>query len=314
LRFVLDESCWLLDGVESAVCLDILEQQLDQLDFVLEKRQSVLYSEDLFSMPLREGRSFYELYAEDSPIRIPFETRERIAAIFARLTTWQELESEWPLTFDVSVAGGPLESSPTMAWAWTQAAGDPREAVACLVHPCGRSGGLSRVALSEVDRYLWFISCIDDFRSLFRWTIVHGTRSPKEMSEFCELAFDQLEFVLGSLEGIKSMSRPYVQIIHEVVSHLSVLSDHGKRIFLGSWARAPAEFGALGVNISDENGNTKSNAQAKSERIRVHLGTEYVFWWHSKIELHRDRIHLCPDKVKDGGSIVIGIFCQHLTT
>jgi hypothetical protein len=107
------------------------------------------------------------------------------------------------------------------------------------------------------------------------------------------------------------MSKPYRELIEPLTKHLSVLSDHGKRVFSESWKDAPSKFGSHGINISDENGNTKSNSEARRERTRIFNGKEVVFWWHSKLEPDRDRIHFSPD---DRDRLLVGIFCRHLQT
>jgi hypothetical protein len=123
-----------------------------------------------------------------------------------------------------------------------------------------------------------------------------------------------LDFVEDVFDGIKSMSKPYVNLVTEIVHQLGVFSDHGQRIFSGPWMRVPAEFGSLRVNISDENGNTKKNERARLERTKMFRDAPHVFWWHAKLEPDRDRIHICPGKVGSGGRIIVGIFCNHLTT
>ncbi|MHC2371320.1 hypothetical protein ACVIQT_005968 [Bradyrhizobium diazoefficiens] len=265
-------------------------------------------------MDVRDGKSFYELYAEDSPIRISYEVRERVAAIFARLQTWQDLDCDWPDSFEVSVDGAALEAAPSIAWAHAQTTRGIQHSAACIAHPTRRREGCVEVILSDRTQAVWFVSSAQQFQCFFRWLIAHATRNHNEMLELCKPAFHSLDFVDGALDGIKSMSRPYNHIVGDIVRHLSAFSDHGQRIFSGPWSRVSAEFGPLGVDISDENGGTKSNRIARNERTRIHQGVETVFWWHSKIEPHRDRIHISPENVKKGEPIVVGIFCEHLTT
>ena len=133
------------------------------------------------------------------------------------------------------------------------------------------------------------------------------------MAELAGSAFEHLDFVSGAFDGIKKMSAPYSALVFKLVHHLGVLSDEGERIFKGAWRDAPAQFGSLGVQISDENGNTKSNAKAAKERTVSFRGSDLKFWWHIKLEPDRDRIHIYPDQVHSGNKIIVGIFCRHLT-
>jgi hypothetical protein len=162
-------------------------------------------------------------------------------------------------------------------------------------------------------REIWFVQSASDMEKYFRWIIAEFASNPDEISALASAAFKKLIFVDGCFNGIPLMSKPCRQLAATIVHHLSAFSDEGQRIFKGPWQKAPAEFGPLGVDISDENGATKRNQQARRERCRVVDGEELVFWWHSKIERHQDRIHIYPNRVPKGGLIVVGIFCHHLT-
>jgi hypothetical protein len=160
---------------------------------------------------------------------------------------------------------------------------------------------------------VWFVSAARDAEYFFRWLIVETTHSPGGMEGFSGSAFRNLDFVEGAFNGIKSMSKPYRELRQIIVMHLAAFSDEGARIFSGAWDRVSAEFGSLGLDISDESGDTKRNRAARAERTRSVADEQRVFWWHSKLERDRDRIHICPEKVREGGQILVGIFCRHLT-
>jgi hypothetical protein len=314
VRFVIDETCWQFDGVDINCCVDVIEDMLDLVDHIIEHEQLLCYSDDLFLAPVRDGKNFYELYADDSPIEIPHDVRERIAAIFGRLQPWQDLSFAWPNSFDVIVEGGPSESAPSIAWAHARTSIGAADAVACIVHQERRKGGLLDVVVDEQCTRTWFVSTSQEFQNFFRWLIIHSTKAPDEFAALSGPAFQNLEFVEDAFDGIKSMSKPYLNLVAEIVDHLGVFSDHGQRIFAAPWIRVPAEFGSLHVNVSDENGNTKKNDRARLERTKMFKGVPHVFWWHAKLEPDRDRIHICPDKVASGDRIIVGIFCNHLTT
>ena len=88
----------------------------------------------------------------------------------------------------------------------------------------------------------------------------------------------------------------------------------GKGSLADAGVERPLSSGSLGINLSDENGNTKANPLAKRERRIVVKGEELFFWWHSKLEPHQNRIHICPGKIPAGGKMIVGIFCLHLAT
>jgi hypothetical protein len=160
---------------------------------------------------------------------------------------------------------------------------------------------------------IWFVGTATLYLDYFRWLIVNTTKHPRGLEELSASAFPALRFAPDVFLGIKDMSKPYQEMIAKITEHLGALSDHGRRIFSGPWSQAPAEFGSLGVQLSDENGNTKQNSVARRERTVQIQGTKYVCWWHTKLEPDRDRIHFFPDDVK-AGKLLVGIMCRHLTT
>jgi hypothetical protein len=309
MRFVIDETSWNFDGLDPELCVEALEEVLDCIEFVRAHGHGCCRSDELFNMPIRDGRSFYELYHEDSPIPIPPEVRERIATIFSHLQEWDD----WPTSLDAVIAGGASEFAPSIAWAHQQTTRHAANAVACISHPIRRNSGIIEVTVAAVTTAIWFVSKERDTELFFRWLITETTRTPEEMKSLSGSAFHGLDFVPGAFNGIKDMSVGYRNLVSVIVRHLSALSDDGARIFSGPWDRVAAEFGRFGVDISDENGGTKNNGTARAERTRIMNGETRIFWWHTKLKRQEDRIHLCPEKVRDGGRILIGIFCRHLT-
>jgi len=314
MRFVIDETSWRFDGLEQDVCIETLETILDLLDDANEQGHSACYSEDLFSITILQNKSFYELYESDSPVLIPWEVQERIASIFGRLSKWQELDLSWPPAFEVQIDQGNEEYAPSIAWAYEQIKQDKARAVACLIFSGIRSVGYLPVTVKECTENLWFIADHQNYSDFFRWLITDTTKNPSEMEAFALSAFPSIDFAPGIFNGIKGMSKPYRDIVKPLTKHLSALSDHGKRIFSGPWSNAPAEFGSLGVELSDENGNTKANNEARKERTIKIEGRDIIFWWHTKLGPDRDRIHFYPDRISDGGRLMVGIFCCHLQT
>ena len=314
MRFVIDETSWRFDALEQGICIEALETMLDLIDDANEQGHSTCYSEDLFSIAIWQTKSFYDLYEQDSPIFIPWEVRERIASIFGRLSRWQDIDLPWPSAFDVQVNQGSKENAPSIAWAHKQTKQDKAHTVACLVFPSIRSAGYLPVTVASCTENLWFIGDHQNYYSFFRWLITDTSKNPSEMEAFALSAFPLIDFAPGVFNGIKSMSKSYREIVRPLTKHLGVLSDHGKRIFSGSWSNASAEFGSLGVDLSDENGNTKGNNEARKERTININGMDIIFLWHSKLEPNKDRIHFYPDRIPTGGRLLVGIFCYHLQT
>ena len=255
----------------------MLEETLDIIDDALERGHGCCRSEELFCIPVREGRSFWDLCAANSPIVIPREVLVRITVAFDRMPVWEDLDGQCPDSFEAAVNGGAMEDAPSIAWAHAQAQFDKRRSMACITHRKRHGSGQLDVLVGTTSVPLWFVSTARDCERYFRWLIIETTSSPGQMKALAASAFRDLQFVDGVFDGIKSMSKPYTAIAPAIVAHLAAFSDEGRRIFDGPRPRVAAEFGALGIDISDENGNTKGNRRARNERTLLVDGEERVF-------------------------------------
>jgi hypothetical protein len=311
VRFAIDECSVDFDGLAVADVRSALRAFLEQITAIQADGHGVCYDEELFCRALRGGATFWDLFSPDSELQLDHEDCERAAAVFGAMTRWYELPPPQPTEVDVRVDGGPAETTGSVAWAHAQADRD-LSAAACLSIAHGRPLGLHKVSAGGVDRYVWFVGCQKGTEKYFRYLLEKHAQKPDDFADLASYAFPELRFVDGCFDGIRSMSRPCREIAPDIVNHLSAFSDAGRRIFSGPWQRAPAEFGSLHVDISDENGATKSDREAAAQRRRVVDGKAMYFWWHSKIGPDRDRIHISPDEVPAGGKIVIGILCMHL--
>lgn len=311
MQFVIDETSWDFDKLTPDECVEAIETILDRIDDATEQGYSVCYSEDLFHTTVYKNRCFYDLYAIDSPLPIPREVQERVSSLFGKLPKWQDLSCPWPSSFEIKIKGTE-EEAPSIAWAHKQSMTSSTNPVGCIIIPTIRESGLFAIEVDEEKYSIWLIATNQDYVNYFRWVICTATTQPKQIETYTISAFPNIDFVPNSFNGIKKMSKPYINLVENLVLHLGVLSDHGQRIFSGAWDNATAEFGACGTDVTDENGKTKANKKAKDERTIILNGEQRTFWWHSKLEADRDRIHFCPQKVNENGNILVGIFCRHL--
>lgn len=313
MRFVIDERSYLLAQLSAD---DVTAQIKAMLDFLEECQlagHGVCYDRDLIYQQIWGGSTFWELFERDELPQLR-EYREKAAIQFSSMVFWEETREPQPAGLDVAVAGGPTETSGSIAWAHAQTSRGVNSA-ACIASEATRPIGRQQVELIGGSlEYVWFVSSKSDEINYVRDLLARHARTVQEFSDLACAAFPCLEFVEGCFGGIRDMSRAMQQIAPDLVHHLSALSDQGAAIFAGPWQDAPAQFGALGVSISDENGNTKQNMKARRERTLTVNGEQLHFWWHTKIAPDRDRIHIYPDGVADGRPILVGIFCHHLTT
>ncbi|MGH0275914.1 hypothetical protein NKZ35_25350 [Sinorhizobium meliloti] len=311
IRFAIDERSLDLNGLGRSQAGESLGSFLWNLGLILEADHGICYDEDLFYNELREGFTFWQLFDADAGLNLTPEDCELAAAIFGTMPKWHELDPPQPNDIDVKIDDGPVETSGPVAWAHARAR-QGFDAAACIALPHRRASGDHRVSVAGVERNVWFVYGEKDVQWFFRSLLSTNAETPDDFDRYSAAAFPDLLFVDKCFDGIRKMSKRCRDLAPTLVDHLTAFADEGQRIFSGHWQNAPAEFGALGIDVSDENGNSKGDPKAAKERLRKFDGEELYFWWHSKLERHQDRIHVCPDKINGGGKLIVGIFCLHL--
>lgn len=314
MQYVVDESVMDFNGLDVECSYEIIESVLDRMDDALLSGASCFYSEELFNIQVCDGLTLWDLCVEGSPVPLSYEIQARLAAIFGRLQTWESLGDHVLEDVEVRLDETIVVNARSIAWAHQKFTKNHDDLVACIVGTGRTPSGLKEVFVGGKGAELWFIGSGRDDERLYRWLIINSTSCPAELEELSPMAFKGLDFIDGAFNGIKGMSKPYRSLLPDLIKHLSALSDEGRNFFNGPWDEVDAKFGSLGVNLSDENGSTKRNGVARHERTRDWKGCSRIFWWHTKLERHQDRIHFCPDGVSRGENILIGIFCHHLTT
>ncbi|WP_155642330.1 hypothetical protein [Pseudomonas alabamensis] len=314
MQYVVDESVMDFNGVSAEFCCELIESVLDVIDDIMLAGDACCYSEELFCRHVYGEMTIWELFADDSPVQLLPEIQARLAVAFNRLQTWEMMDGELVEVVDPRIDGILHVGARSVAWVHSKMLQDRRSPIACIVGSGRDPAGCKKVVVGQDSIDMWFIGDARDDELMFRWIVEELTDCPAGLETFSARAFRNLDFVSGSFNGIKGMSKSYVCLIPTLVKHLAALSDEGRIVFVGPWEEAEAKFGAFGVNLSDENGATKNNRVARRERLKEWDGSERIFWWHTKLERHQDRIHFCPRGIAKGEKILIGIFCLHLTT
>ena len=313
IRFVIDESSWRFDQMTPLSCSEALDQLLDQIELALEQGHGVCYSEELFHQRVWQEKMFYDLLDPDCGFHISREISERLSSIIYKLPMWQDLPAPQAVNAEIQI-NSKLVQAASIVWAAQQTLNSQNNAVAALILPTCHAAGCHTVSLVADSVSVWLVAERDSYQGFFRWLILTTSKNPAELAQWAHSAFLQLDFYADALSGIKSMEKPYKELVGDLVRHLAALSDHGKAIFSQNWEDAPARFGQYGVDMSMENGKTKRNKDARDDRTKIHNGKEVVFWWHSKLERHQNRIHFYPNDAANTGRILVGIFCKHLRT
>lgn len=312
VRFAIDERAYLLDALDAEQVARIIRTLLWSMREVDAAGHDICYDPDFIEQPIWGGITFWELFYS-SELSLSMDELDLAAAQFSKAARWDETGDPQPVDVEVSVAGAAIEISGAVAWTHAQAS-RKLDAAACLSNSAHREMGRTVVIAGKTSENIWFVENAAQIQAYFRDLLTSYAQSSNEIERLSCDAFPNLDFAPKSFNGIKSMSKPVVQLAPVIVHHLGVLSDYGTAIFSEPWQKASAQFGVHGVNISDENGNTKQNATARKQRTIWWNEEERVCWWHTKLERDRDRIHLDPTPVRDGMKIIVGIFCSHFDT
>lgn len=151
-------------------------------------------------------------------------------------------------------------------------------------------------------------SRLDFYRSIYQTENVNEER----FFELAELAFPQLRFADGVT--FRRFEGSYTDLRQPVAYHLSRINDSFKSAYADCNGRSDEVSAAMKLDISMESPNTRQSERLMRERDAFYGGRTYRCEWHSKIEPHRNRIHLHPGDDLSEHCVVIGIFVEHLPT
>lgn len=173
--------------------------------------------------------------------------------------------------------------------------------------------GPGRVTVTdEVGAVEAFVVVDADTRVAFYRSIFAIENTPEAL--FIELAiraFPRLRFVDGLT--FRRFEGSYSDLREAVVEHLGALNDRFVEAFVRLHGLTDQVAAAVGIDLSIE-GNTRQSERLMRERDVEYAGRSYRCEWHSKLEPHRNRIHVHPGDANTDGCVLIGIFVDHLPT
>lgn len=150
------------------------------------------------------------------------------------------------------------------------------------------------------------------------------SRTQFYQAAICEEVKDEAEFFLRAehafprtrfAEGVsfKRFDGAFRDLLPEVVRHLGIVDRNFIRVHHEETGRSDLVAARLGLNISIESSRTRRSKHMKARNVD-YKGTIYVCEWHTKIEPHRNRIHIAI--ASDGGEeiLLVGMFVNHLST
>lgn len=313
VRFVIDESSWMNAMDRSEGLPDAVHELLERLDVASERREQVAKHPYIYEVEVAEGRQMYSMLF-DPDCASPLERDEVMLLQLAldRATTLDDAELP---SYEATIAGA-SRLAPAVAWAHAQR-GQGR-AVGVLPLALGQElQGDCVVVVAGIARQLHFVTAEKEHRAFFRDAIAVEDADEGHFQGLASSAFPTLGWVDGVWRGLGDFSKPYRDLRATIVVHLGVLDDHGAELFATWQSKDAGQIGkhldARGAEASDENGRAKQNKAAERDRTRPYRGRDRVFWWHTKLQRHEDRIHFLhiPHAPPPHGHIVVGIFKNH---
>ncbi|MGH7297390.1 MAG: hypothetical protein ACRELB_20810 [Polyangiaceae bacterium] len=184
-----------------------------------------------------------------------------------------------------------------------------RQATGCLSVLPSRHGRVYVIA-GVWTPHLHFVAHPRDIFAFFREVPEVDNLDEEAYFQNARLAFPGLLFVRARTD-FGAFDEAYLTIRAKVTEHLGVLNDHARAILGGDEPAAVKEgrFGALGVEASGENANTKANHAAMKQR-EVNVGDRAIVCdWHTKLRPHIDRIYFNATSYHQ---VVVGVFRDHL--
>jgi len=310
IRLVIDDAAWAPDDVAPDDLEDALHALADRILVSTRRRERVGFYVDLWNQTLVGTHTLSMLIHEaDNPRALSRDVRRRLARLFDELSSDTFDESALP-ALEVEIHGERL-LSPAAVFAWT--ATSERRAIGCITPFTSARNGRLSVSIDGHHQLVHFITDEATHVAFFRDAIRIENADEDDFAALAPSAFPALVFVDGVFRGLRDLSRPYRDRREDLILHFSVLSDHGPAIFaLGHNAKIETEFMSRKITISRETRETIADGRCRRARERAHRGTVLVFDWHTKIELHLDRIHVYWDADTADGKVLVGVIHRHL--
>jgi hypothetical protein len=310
MRLVVDDAPWAPDDVTKAALEDALHALADRILAATSRKERVGVYVDIWKLALVGEHTLSALiYDLDNPRGLGRDVRTRLARLFDKLASHTFDEGALP-AIEADVHGARL-LAPGIVLAWSAAS--ERRAMACITPPSSRRAGRVAVRVNDAEQHVHFVADEATHTAFFRDAIRIENADEDGFAALAPSAFPELGFVEGVFRGLRDLSRPYRDRRDDLIFHLSVLNDDGARIFaLEQNQQIEAEFMSRKVTISRETRETIADGRCRRARERTYGGQTLVFEWHTKIELHQDRIHVHPGTAGAGRRVLVGVIHRHL--
>lgn len=328
MSFVVDGSEWDFDGWAEDDLIRSIEKLVDRVWIAQSRKEVVWIGDDLQTRHVLGDHDLWGLLAPDSPIKLPPELGQELAAWLGSAPRYLDEEPwpDWILEVQVSVDRSPSMENCDVAWAHHNVrTGRP---VACM--------GLKRSGVYDTKSNLGsvvvhWVSDEITHRIFWRSAISSGFASLQVLESYAEHAYPDLYFVPGVLGHAGSFGGGFHASRPELLRYLEVLNDYGAWAFTCAPPALTMEepagpdptskptnqiierrFRGLKLDMAPENPNVRLNKNCREAREILLAQKIFYCEWHGKLEPHRNRIHVHPPVPQSKGKVVIAILHEHL--
>jgi len=306
-RFVVDDLSWRMGDVPREDYRHSVDLLTERLGVAHERREAVgLFGHEFYYGEVSAELTITDLLFQENDL-LDRDLRSLLSGLLDK-TVNLVLAQDAPL--EVMMADQP-ELAAAIAWAH----GQVQEGRATAVFPlsCFGRAGPTPVAVAGSLHPIHFVTTEGEHRAFFRDAYEVERASEDTFESLIGSAFPSLLWADDVWRGLRRISHPWDNLRPLLTYHLAGLCDHGARFFRECDGRElEAHFGSLGINASDENGDTKRNDSARKQRSASFRGQEHAFWWHTKLFKTFGRVHF--RYFPDLDQVVVGVFGHHFDT
>lgn len=328
MRFVLEESSWRWNGSDPGGYAERIDQLLARLDVARQREESVVASSELTQQKVFDDWTLNDLmWQKESPLALPHEIREELAAVLGRMRWWDEGD-EYPAVFDVEIDGKQYPSPGAALCCERVHAG---RATGCLTLPGGLFGRWA-VRAGTVEAQVHFVTDENTHRAFFRDALEVERADERRLQELAPHAFPDIWFCDDVWRGLRDFDGGYQRVRANLHRLLVALDDHGAWAFTDTTGRlspqeaAPAadrekpigdqlierRFVGWGLRVAPEKPNVRENQRCREARERTLGGRRIYCEWHCKLEGHVNRVHFHEPLAESKNKVIVAIFADHL--
>ena len=275
-----------------------------------------------------EDMVLWDFFADDSPIPMPTEIAQELAAWLGRARYYADSDT-WPAGADqITISVGEAEATENADLAWVHHC--LRAGIATAAFTLGTSVELETNSAAG-RATVHFVGDEGGRKRFWRKMIHFGRDDLASLAHYSPHAYPSLLFAEGVLGCCDDLAGGYTASRGRVQKALAALDDWGYWAFtcpppaIGPNEASPPDtqarpgdlliqnrFGGFGLTTAPEKPDVRNDRICREAR-EIELGSRTLFCeWHVKLEPHQNRIHFHGPVPESDDKVVIGKIADHL--